>query len=95
MATHPQLTFTELLKYSVYTMSGKRLGHVSDIEVDSQEMRLERIYVRTVGIPGLFQQALMIHRNQIHAIEKDRIIVDDAIGKVAAAQPVPAGTEGN
>jgi len=95
MGTRPTVTLGQLLKLPVSTESGKQLGHVVDIELEGQELRLEKIYVRTIGIPGLFQNALIIHRTQIRSIEEDRIIVEDSVGKAAVEQPAPLGTDSN
>jgi|GEM_PF-3389294 len=87
------LSVQKLLKLPVVTVSGTALGRVSDIELDKEDMRLERLCVQPAGITGLLKEPLLIHRSQIIHILADKIIVEDTLTpKPQPADQVTAGS---
>ncbi|HBV33484.1 TPA: hypothetical protein DIC39_02235 [Patescibacteria group bacterium] len=86
------LRLNELKNLPVYTKSGKHLGRIIDVEFDPSSQMVWRYHVgRWPGLTGLWKGRLLITREQVVAISKDAMVVEDSIGQakaVAAATPV-------
>ncbi len=71
-----------LINNKVYTLSGEKLGSVSDFEIDLAIDRLSKIYISGGNIiKNLIRGELIINKDQIIAINEDKIIVEDIILK--------------
>lgn len=67
-----------LEKLDVITQSGDVLGHVVDFEIDTDTGTIMRYHVKTSQpIIGLFEGALIIHRDAVLAITDTAIVVHD------------------
>lgn len=65
----------------VETKSGQKLGRVRDFEIDADTLEIKKFYVRPAGIvKGLTDGDLMIVRNQILAIDENKMTVLDLAG---------------
>lgn len=70
----------KLIGLPVYTKSGQRLGVVGDLEIDVDQQLIVNYQVSSKNvIKNLLNNKLVINRDQVIAINKDRIIVDDGI----------------
>ncbi|EKD49653.1 MAG: hypothetical protein ACD_63C00081G0008 [uncultured bacterium] len=70
-----------ILKNKVETESGHILGRVSDFEFDDISWKIQRIFVSNAAILKIFVNKLMIPKDDILYIGKDKIIVRDGIVK--------------
>ena len=71
-----------LINNKVYTLSGEKLGSVSDFEIDLAIDRLSKIYISGGNIiKNLIRGELIINKDQIIAINEDKIIVEDIIAR--------------
>jgi len=72
----------ELKKVKVYTESGMFLGIVSDVEIDNTTATVVHFFVQSANpIAGLFEDALMIHRDDVIDLNKKQMVVKDQAGK--------------
>lgn len=89
------ISVQHVLQLPVYTVAGKRLGKVADVELDTDTHQVRTYLVRPGRLTQpLARHALRIHRDQVVAITAERMIVDDAVGRAAAdqrARGVPRG----
>ena len=78
---------SDIINLPVYTASGQHLGHVSsfDLEADSGTVTITHFYVRTGLIKGLWHEQLVIHKSQVVAIDRDKMVVEDGVTREPAA----------
>lgn len=74
-----------LIDLPVYTKSGNRLGKVDGFEFDTDSQSIIRYYVRSGDILEIIrhQKELIVHRDQVAEITKERMVVDDLLGAEA------------
>jgi uncharacterized protein YrrD len=71
-----------IINNKVYTLSGEKLGKVSDFEIDLSTDRLSKIYVSGGNIiKNLIRGELIINKDQIISISEDKIIVENIIAR--------------
>jgi len=86
----PYVSARNLLTLPVYTESGTVLGHVVDVELDPEDLHVERLRVQPGGLTGLLHDELLIHRTQIIRIEDKRVVVDDTMTPKAESSKQPS-----
>lgn len=70
------ITARELLHIPVYTKSGQFLGRVVDFEIELDSQTISKYQVKTGGlVSGLFGKLLLIDRQQVIAITREKMIV--------------------
>lgn len=75
------MTFIDAKKIignKVFSQSGVYLGRVIDFRINVSEQNIVKYYV-SGDFFGLIKKPLIIDASQVVKIEKDKIIVDDAI----------------
>jgi len=85
----PYISAHNLLTLPVYTESGTILGRIVDVELDPEDLHVERFRVQPGGLKGFLQEEFLIHRTQVIRIEDKRVIVDDTMTPktVSSKQP--------
>lgn len=74
----------QLSGVSVQTASGTSIGAVSDVGIDTDTGRVQKVSVRSGGlVKGLMGDELMVDWSQIIEIREDVVVVDDALAKEA------------
>ncbi len=84
-----RLTLKQLKHYSVETVSGVKLGHVSDIVLDTDGQMIAQYEVKESIISA---KEYLIGRDQIARFEDKKIIVDDNVIRKEITAPEPATT---
>lgn len=78
-----RIEHTQLIKKQVETKSGKELGKISDVVYDIDTYTIVQFVVSS----GLLKSHhYRIHTNQIIAIQKEKIIVDDTRTPITAEE---------
>ncbi|MBI5731826.1 MAG: PRC-barrel domain-containing protein [Candidatus Magasanikbacteria bacterium] len=72
---------------AVFTKSGTFLGRVLEIEIDEETQEIIRYSVGKKRFWGKFALPLLIHRDQVAAFEKERMIVEDAAVRQETTKP--------
>ena len=88
-----RISLKQLKKCSVETTSGIVLGHVVDVEMETEGQTVMNYHVRRFPVGG---DGYIISRNQVVRFEEKKLIVDDGVGKEIIAPKVtavPAGPE--
>lgn len=94
------LSHKELIQLPVYTKSETYLGTVDGFELDEISQRITRYVIKTKhGITGIFKQHLLISRDQVISLNREKMVVDDLVAKELAVErgqvsnkaPLPAG----
>lgn len=80
----------ELMGKHVQTVSGDKLGKVSDYAVETQTMFVQKLYVSQSVLRNFAGGSLSIDRNQINEITERRIIVNDLLQKAPLAAAAAA-----
>ncbi|MFH1867152.1 MAG: PRC-barrel domain-containing protein [Patescibacteria group bacterium] len=81
------LQLSEIKNLPVYTKSGKHLGRVTDVEIDSLSQLILRYQVsHWPKIPGLWKGRLLIAREQVISISKSAMIVEDSLSPDSASR---------
>jgi len=76
------ITQQQLKKVQVETQSGQLLGQVVDFELDVDTGVVVRYHVKSkVALAGLFENKLIINREQIIDFDDKKMIVDDNVAK--------------
>lgn len=77
------ISLRQLMRLPVYTESGTKLGHVSDLEIDVDTHNVMQYVVR----PNAFSaKYYLIKNSQVKDITKDKIIVYDNVLKMLTAR---------
>ena len=76
-----------LINKTVITVSGKKLGKLSEFTVDDNSFYIQKIYISQSLIKNLTGSSLIIERNQIVEVTYKYVIVKDL------EQLVPAGSQ--
>ncbi len=72
----------QLKKVKVETQSGQYLGKIIDIELETDTGIIEKYYVKnSLSIPGLFENKLIINKNQVISFDNEKMIVEDSLLK--------------
>jgi len=76
------LSHKNLLNLPVETKSGQNLGTISHFDLEADEQRIFRYYVKSSRIiSGLLNKELIISAGQVVSINEKKMIVEDSIGK--------------
>lgn len=74
------LTAKQIIGLPVSTKMGQALGKVSSFEVDTNTHAVNAYLVKSSSIIArLFQDGLLVHTEQVVAMDKDRMIVQDTV----------------
>jgi len=79
-----QMSSVDLINLPVYTQSGQGLGRIVSFDLDVDSHLVVNYHVSTGLIKGLWHQRLLIHRSQVIAINKEKIVVEDNVAKETA-----------
>jgi len=86
----------QLINLPVYSRSGDKLGHLVDFELNAEEQRISKYYVRGENIiKELIEDDLIIDQSQVISIDLKKMVVEDLTEKSEAeiekkATAVPA-----
>lgn len=82
------ISSNDIVNVPVFTVSGKHLGRVSsfDLESEAGAMVISRFYVRTGLIKGLWHEQLIIHYSQVVSLDREKMVVEDAVTKESATE---------
>ena len=87
------MDFEDLNDLPVQTQSGQALGKLESIIIDIDSQSVFQYVVKPTGIKNIFEKELLINREQITSIDKDKIVVEDGTYTAEAekekAQPKP------
>ncbi|MBU2575644.1 PRC-barrel domain-containing protein [Patescibacteria group bacterium] len=72
------INFENLKDLPVETQSGQQIGRLESIIIDIDSQSIYQYVVKPSGIKNIFEKELLISREQIISINKDKIIVDDS-----------------
>ncbi len=77
------LTTKDLINLPVETKSGRLIGRVSDFEIETDSGLVTKFYVRQGNLIGglLGRDLLIIGRNQVLSISKEKMVVEDGLIK--------------
>lgn len=84
-----KLSSQQLIGLPVYTKSGKHLGQIVSLSIETDIGQVTHFHVRTGLISGLWHQELLIAREQVLSIDEDRMVVDDSVAQQQAKAPKP------
>ncbi len=68
-----------ILGNQAITESGKVLGEIKDFEFDHLDGQIVKYYVKTGLVSNLFKGQLVIHKDQVVALKKEAVVVQDSI----------------
>lgn len=77
----------QLIGKPVVTVSKQKVGKVNDYAAETQTMYIQKIYASQSLIKNLTGGSLSIDRSQIQEITPRRIIINDLLDNVTAAEP--------
>ena len=76
------ISHKNLLNLPVETKSGQILGAISHFDIEVDEQRINRYYVKSRSlISGLLNKELIISAEQVISIGQDKMVVEDSVGK--------------
>lgn len=74
------INYQKLKNLPVITQSGQLLGYITKIDIDIESQKIIFYYIKSTNfIKGLLEGELIIHKDQIISITKDKIIVDNRV----------------
>ena len=79
-----------LINKPTVTVSGKKLGKISDFAFDTNNMFISKLYVSQSIIRNFNGALLSVDRNQIIEINDKKVIIDELEGTIKAAASVLA-----
>lgn len=79
-----------LIGKPVQTVSGQKIGKVSDFALDISSLYVQKIYVSQNLLKSFSGGSLSVDRTQIHEITNRRIIINDLLNKAKEPMRAPA-----
>jgi len=79
-----KISSSDLINLPVYTQSEQHLGRVDSLDIDINAHTITHYHVRTGLIKGLWHQQLIIAQSQVVSISKEKMVVEDNVGKKPA-----------
>lgn len=81
------LDIKDILNLPVETQSGVRLGKVENVSIEVETQSAYQYQIKPAGISHLFDAAgLLIHRDQVLSISKEKMVVEDSMEAVAESK---------
>lgn len=80
------LTHEQLIGLPVETKSGRPLGKVGSLIFEIESQSIYQYQIKPAGIVHLFDQGLLVHRNQVLEITAEKIVAEDAAYEEAASE---------
>ena len=80
----------ELAGKSVVTISGEKVGKVSDYAVETETMFIQKLYVSQSIMKSFSGGSLSIDRNQINEITPSKVVINELTKQAPLAAPSPA-----
>jgi sporulation protein YlmC with PRC-barrel domain len=81
----------DLIGKQVVTVSGEKVGKVSDYAAETETMFVQKVYVAQSLMKSFTGGSLSIDRTQINEITPKRIIINDLLKGAPAAAAAPIG----
>lgn len=82
-----RLSKSQLLHLPVETRSGRQLGKIEDFVVDAASQTVVQYHVKsTTFVPGLFEQKLLVGRDEVISLTNEKMIVEDSAVEAARSQ---------
>ena len=86
-----RFSLRDLKKWTVKTVSGQKLGHVSDVVVETEGQLIAQYLVKEAMIGGAMYT---VSRDQVVRFEERTLVVDDAVARdneseVTKTPPIP------
>jgi len=79
----------QLKNIQVETKAGQSLGKIVDFEIETNIGVIEKYYVSTkIVITGLFENKLIINKDQIISFDNKKMVVDDNVIKAEIKEEV-------
>lgn len=75
-----KISSNDLINLPVYTEGGQHLGRVISFDININNYLIEKFYIKTGLIQGLWHEQLVIDPSQVVSITKDKLIVEDLTG---------------
>ena len=75
-----KISSNDLINLPVYTESGQHLGRIISFDINIDNYLIEKFYIKTGLIQGLWHEQLVIDPSQVISITKDKLIVEDLTG---------------
>lgn len=67
----------EVVGLNVETVRGFKLGRIRRIEVDTETQQIQKYWIRSSWLLGRFSKTLIIHRDRVVSLRKDKMVVED------------------
>lgn len=80
----------ELMGKQVDTISGEKVGKVSDYAFESATMYIQKLYVSQSILKSFTGGSLSVDRSQVHETTPKRIVINDLLAKAPAGAAAPA-----
>ena len=74
-----KISSTDLLNLAVYTQQGQHLGRVASMDIDLDSHMVRHYHVRTGVIKWLWHHELLVARQQVISISKEKMVVEDSL----------------
>lgn len=82
-----RLSKSQLLHLPVETRSGRQLGKIVDFTIDTATQTLVQYHVKSsTFVPGLFEQKLLVGRDEVISLTNEKMIVEDSAVEAARSQ---------
>jgi uncharacterized protein YrrD len=78
----------QLIGLNVETESSQNLGKVDGFVLETDGQTIFQYKVKPNGITHMFAKELLVSRDQVISIQKDKMIVDDILYEQAQAQEI-------
>lgn len=86
-----QLGQKQIIDLLVRTQSGQPLGHIKDMEIDSNNLQVSKFIVSPGAfIEKIFKENLVIDRSQVIEINQKEMVVEDSLvrGLATVKEPI-------
>lgn len=72
-----KINSSDLINLPVFTEDGQNLGRLDSFDVNIASQEIEKYFIKTGLIKGLWHERLMIDKSQVISITKNKMVVED------------------
>lgn len=83
------LSHDQIIGLPVETQSGRRLGKIHGLIIESGGQNVQQYSVKTAGVALVFAKNLLVGREQVVSLDEEKMVVEDsaAAGEEKSAAP--------
>ena len=86
------LPHDKIIGLPVQTQTGRQLGKVSGLIIETSGQDIRQYAVKTAGMANLFAKELLVGREQVIALTEEKLVVEDSAAPLPKTSAIAAAS---